>query len=116
MKTRSILIVALLLLFKFTLVFLIIPQFYDGAIDATYEINKFKDDYDKIAVNIIEGRGYRIHPDTAATMMRPPAYVMVLCAVFYLFGKSLLAVQYCDSYVVVLLSPGYDSGRKSRRS
>jgi 4-amino-4-deoxy-L-arabinose transferase-like glycosyltransferase len=60
---------------------------------ASYEINKFKDDYDLIAINVIKGNGYRYYPETADTLTRPPLYVLLLCSVFYLFGKSLLAVQ-----------------------
>jgi len=81
-----------MLLLKLPTVFFIVPVF-DQVTGASYEINKFKDDYERIAINVLEGNGYRYYPETAETLMRPPLYVLLLCGVFYFFGKSLLAVQ-----------------------
>ena len=87
-----ILVLVCLLLLKLPIVFFIVPIFHKVT-GASYEINKFKDDYDQIAINVIKGNGYRYYPETADTLTRPPLYVLLLCSVFYLFGKSLLAVQ-----------------------
>ena len=87
-----------MLLLKLPTVFFIVPMF-DQVTGASYEINKFKDDYDRIAINVIEGNGYRFYPETAETLMRPPLYVLLLCGVFYLFGKSLLAVQVVNIFL-----------------
>ena len=58
-----------------------------------YKINHFPDGYDKIAMNLIEGNGYRLYSDASETMQRLPGFVFVLAGIFYVFGKSLFAVQ-----------------------
>jgi 4-amino-4-deoxy-L-arabinose transferase-like glycosyltransferase len=51
------------------------------------------DEYDLIATNLVEGNGYRYFPDTAATTIRTPGFVLVLAGLFWAFGKSLTAVK-----------------------
>jgi hypothetical protein len=58
-----------------------------------YQIHKFPDGYDKIAINLLNGDGYRIYPEASETMQRLPGFVFILVGIFYVFGKSLFAVQ-----------------------
>lgn len=58
-----------------------------------YQAALFPDNYDLIASNLISGRGYRTYEDTSLTMLRSPAFVLLLAGVFWLFGKGILAVQ-----------------------
>lgn len=60
---------------------------------ANYHTDLFPDDYDLIADNLVHGHGYRVYADTSETMLRSPGFVLILAAIFALFGKSLLAVQ-----------------------
>lgn len=58
-----------------------------------YEADKFQDWYDLLALNIAEGNGYRFFPDTTVTMLRTPAWPLVLAALFSLFGYGITAVK-----------------------
>jgi 4-amino-4-deoxy-L-arabinose transferase-like glycosyltransferase len=60
---------------------------------SNYKSNLFPDLYDHIAENLATGHGYRVFDDTSLTMLRSPGFVVVLAGIFYLFGKSILAVQ-----------------------
>jgi hypothetical protein len=68
-----------------------VPAFVGSGTD--YQGAKFPDNYDLIAENLLAGHGYRVYPETSPTLLRTPGYVLVLAAVFAIFGKSLLAVQ-----------------------
>jgi len=61
----------------------------------------FADDYDLLAKNISEGRGYRFFPDTAPTMMREPGYPLFLSAVFSVFGYSLPAARFANVVLAI---------------
>lgn len=63
------------------------------AYPSLYKIDHFPDGYDKIAMNLIEGNGYRLYSYASETMQRLPGFVFVLAGIFYVFGKSLFAVQ-----------------------
>ena len=56
----------------------------------------FADGYNKLALNLAEGNGYRFYPDTAETLMREPGYPLFLAAVFKIFGYSLLAARFAN--------------------
>jgi 4-amino-4-deoxy-L-arabinose transferase-like glycosyltransferase len=56
----------------------------------------FADDYDKLALNLAEGNGYRFYPDTAETLMREPGYPLFLAAVFKISGYSLQAARFAN--------------------
>ena len=60
---------------------------------AVYQVNRFPDGYDRIAMSLITGHGYRFSADTAPTIFRTPGFVLVLATLFAMFGKSLLAVK-----------------------
>ncbi len=87
---RLIAITAILL--KAALLFVALPAF-ERAMPGDYQAGMFPDDYDKIALNIVEGHGYRLFPETSETLLRTPGFVMVLAAVFALAGKNLAIVQ-----------------------
>jgi 4-amino-4-deoxy-L-arabinose transferase-like glycosyltransferase len=80
------------LIVKALIAFLLLPVITHHLGD-NYHSDLFPDDYDLIAENLLSGRGYRIYADTSETMLRSPGFVLVLAAIFSLFGKSLLAVQ-----------------------
>ena len=103
----------LILVLKFLLVLMIVPMIHN-AYPHLYNINHFPDGYDRIAVNLIDGRGYRFYPETAETLMRPPGYVLILAGIFSLFGKNLVAVKIANlflgiatSYVMMLICKKY---------
>ena len=103
----------LILVLKFFLVLMIVPMIHN-AYPHLYNINHFPDGYDRIAVNLIDGRGYRFYPETAETLMRPPGYVLLLAGIFSLFGKNLVAVKIANlflgiatAYVMMLICKKY---------
>ena len=51
-----------------------------------------EDFYDEIALNLAQGRGFVIDPDTGPTLFRYPLYPFFLSLVFRVFGPSRLAV------------------------
>ncbi len=67
---------------------LLMSIFPDG-----WNTGHWPDGYDKIAMNIIQGHGYKIFPEASETMQRMPGYPLLLAALFYLFGKSIVIVQ-----------------------
>ncbi len=46
------------------------------------------DNYDEIALNVLDGNGYRIDPDLPPNTVRPPLYTLFLMFVFSLFGHA----------------------------
>ncbi len=72
---------------KAILLFVAIPQLTD-TLFPHYGIG-FADDYEKLAMNLVEGNGYRFYPDMAETLMREPGYPLLLAAVFKLFGYNI---------------------------
>ena len=90
---RTLLIVAVLCVaLKGMLLFVALPAF-EGASPSTYEADEFPDGYDLIAMNLIQGNGYRFFPETCRTILRTPGFVLALAGIFALFGKSLIAVK-----------------------
>jgi 4-amino-4-deoxy-L-arabinose transferase-like glycosyltransferase len=90
------------------MVLLVIPQLAEHF---PYQIGRFMDLYDQIALNLLAGNGYRLHPETSETLLRTPGYVFVLTGIFYLFGYSLAAAQVVNilfgiatAYVIVLIA------------
>ncbi len=74
------------------LVFGLIPEL-KSTFPSLYKIYFFPDGYDKIALNLLQGYGYRFYPESTQTMVRTPLYPFVLASVFYFFGKNLAAAQ-----------------------
>ena len=61
--------------------------------------------YDKIASNIVRGRGYGYEPDTPDAW-RPPGYPFFLATVYFLFGRLFYIVRFaqvCFSVMTVLI-------------
>jgi 4-amino-4-deoxy-L-arabinose transferase-like glycosyltransferase len=77
---------------KAFLLFVAIP-YLQGMSPTTYQAEMFPDWYDRIAMNLVEGNGYRFYPDTTATMLRTPGWVIVLAGIFSVFGHSLAATK-----------------------
>ena len=77
---------------KAFLLFVVIP-YLQHVSPTTYQAEKFPDWYDRIAMNLMEGNGYRFYPDTTETMLRTPGWVIVLAGIFSVFGHSLVATK-----------------------
>lgn len=74
------------------LVLFIILPIVDSAFGSFYGLG-FADDYDKLALNISNGNGYKFSPETAETLMREPGYPYLLAAIFSISGYSLLSAR-----------------------
>lgn len=74
------------------LVLLVVPWLAD-AYPSLHHIEIFPDGYDKILMNLIEGGGYCMYPETGETMLRLLDFVFILVGIFYLFSKSLLTIK-----------------------
>jgi len=61
----------------------------------------FRDDYDKLALNVMQGNGFRFFPETAATLLREPGYPVVLAVTFSILGYSLLSAQILNYLLMV---------------
>lgn len=90
-RTRLILLFAAIALYQAAMLFFAIPWVQDNF--RGYSIDGFPDQYDLVAMNVLEGRGFRIYADTCETLYRMPGYIYLLVGVFFLFGKSLVAVK-----------------------
>jgi len=77
---------------KGLLLFAIIPSFQHSSPEL-YNASQFMDGYELIAQNLLEGRGYRMYPDTSETLIRTPGFVVILAGIFAIAGKSLMAVK-----------------------
>ena len=73
-------------------VFGLIPEL-KSTFPGLYKIYFFPDGYDKIAMNLLQGYGYRFYPESTQTMVRTPLYPLVLASLFYFTGKNLAAAQ-----------------------
>ena len=67
-----------------------------------YKVDVFADEYHRIAINVLDGNGYRGYPDSAPTLLRSPGYVMILVGVFYFFGKSIVAVKLLNVFLSII--------------
>ncbi len=103
-RLRLALLLFVLFILKSWIVFWAIPKLSEIRPDF-YEEDRFVDEYHIIATNILEGNGYREYPDSAQTLFRLPGYVMILVAVFYVFGKSLFVIKLLNIFLSI--STGY---------
>ena len=60
-RTTTVVLVTSVVFVKLLIVLALVPYFSE-LFPEFYQINLFPDDYEKIATNLIEGRGYRIYP------------------------------------------------------
>jgi 4-amino-4-deoxy-L-arabinose transferase-like glycosyltransferase len=98
---------------KAVALFAILPMLTKFPMNATM----FPDGYDLLAWNMVNGNGYRMFEDTSPTMIRTPGYVLVLAAIFAVFGKSLLPVQLANVLFSALAAVlVYDVSRRMLRS
>jgi 4-amino-4-deoxy-L-arabinose transferase-like glycosyltransferase len=74
------------------LLFVVIPV-VSARVTPLYNHDRFADGYDQLALNLLQGNGYRFYPDTARTLMREPGYPIFLAGLFFLFGNTFLAVK-----------------------
>ncbi len=76
---------------KAALLFGMLPAI-SGSVSPQYSIG-FADLYDLIGDNIARGIGYRVEPETTATMIREPGYPLFLAGVFKVAGYSIEAIR-----------------------
>jgi 4-amino-4-deoxy-L-arabinose transferase-like glycosyltransferase len=81
-----------ILLARAIILFILVPA-WEELSPITYQANMFPDGYDVIALNVAQGYGYRWYAETSETMIRTPGFVLVLAGLFWVFGKSLVAVK-----------------------
>src|SRR5260370_21407252 len=74
------------------LLFWVIPRASDR-VTPFYNQNRFLDGYDQLAMNLMQGNGYRFYPDTARTLMREPGYPVFLAGLLLAFGSTFTAVK-----------------------
>ncbi len=98
---RLILLLTTAFLIKTSLVFMVIPKLSESYLGG-YRIGHFPDEYAHIAVNLLEGNGYRVYTDTAQTFIRPPGYIFVLVVLFSIFGKNLAAAQLLNIFFTLI--------------
>ena len=80
------------ILVKVLLLFIALPAVQELS-PGNYEAGKFPDWYDLLAINIANGNGYRFFPETTETMLRTPAWPLVLAGIFKIFGTDIFAVK-----------------------
>lgn len=84
--------VILAVILNASLLFVVLPEL-SGRLHPMYNQDEYADGYDQLATNLVEGRGYRMYPDTAPTMVREPGYPMLLAGIFLVFGKRFVVVK-----------------------
>ena len=105
----SVILFSVLFIIKVLIVLFILPYLSD-LFPHLYNFGHFPDGYDQIASNVIKGGGYRFYPETTETMMRGPGYTFLLGGIFFLFGKSLMAVKVINvifsiwiAYIIIII-------------
>ena len=87
--------VALVIVLQSCITFLVVPfllRYYP----------MYNDRYDVIAMNLVQGHGYRTHEDTAPTMVREPGYILVLAALFSFYPNDPKAVELVNVVLALL--------------
>ncbi|MCK5241997.1 glycosyltransferase family 39 protein [bacterium] len=103
-KKNSLAVLFLLVFFvKAILLFVVIPELTE-TLAPLYSQNAFADEYDKLAINLVRGNGYRFFPETAETIMREPGYPMFLSVIFLIFGYSLTAVKLANLLLALVVA------------
>jgi len=91
-RKNAVLVGSAMVALKAILLFVAIPYLHE-VFPLAYRAESFADWYDRIAMNLVEGNGYRVYPDTSETMLRMPGWVLVLAGIFSIFGPSLTATK-----------------------
>ncbi|MDP9064610.1 MAG: glycosyltransferase family 39 protein [Pseudomonadota bacterium] len=84
-------VIAVILIAEGILLIGVLPAI-EGKLGSYYWFS-FVDDYDKLALSLSHGEGYRFTADTAPTLAREPGFPMFLSVIFYLFGYGIAAVR-----------------------
>ena len=101
---------------KAFLLFVVIP-YLTNTLPSGYEADKFPDQYDLIAMNLLDGNGYKIYADTSETMLRTPGFVLILAGIFSVFGHNLAATKAFNVlFSCATASLAYLLGRKVTKS
>ncbi len=87
----AMLVILAITVLKALLFFVVLPA-YESALGRSYGLG-FSDQYDMLALSIVEGDGYRFTPESAPTLTREPGYPLLLAGLFALFGYGLVAVK-----------------------
>jgi hypothetical protein len=82
----------LALILHVILLFVVLPKI-SLRLHGAYNQEEYADGYDQLAANLVSGNGYRMLPDTAETLMREPAYPILLAGIFSVFGNDFTAVK-----------------------
>lgn len=82
-------------------VFVVIPDL-SKQIKPFYNQEGFQDGYDLIAANLADGKGYRLEPDTAETLMREPGYPILLAGLRLTFGPSFTVVEAANVFLTLV--------------
>ncbi|MBU1699216.1 MAG: glycosyltransferase family 39 protein [Candidatus Eisenbacteria bacterium] len=111
---RTLLVAAIV--FNIIVVFVLLPAVKD--LYPYINIDTFPDHYEKLAMNLAEGNGYRFYAETSATMGRTPGYPLILALVFLLTGKSLFAAKLINllfavatAYMIRILVRGFSHSK-----
>jgi hypothetical protein len=83
--------IAIALLAVTLLLFGVIPAVSGGA-SAHYALG-FADDYDQLALSLVNGAGYRLGPGLGETMLREPGYPLFLAGVFAVLHYGIEAAR-----------------------
>jgi len=100
LRSSLLLLLAGALLINFLILFVgteLFSKMYPGL----YRMNVFTDGYDRIAQNIVDGHGYKLTPEGNETMTREPGYIFLLVTLFYVWGKSIVAVKIANFILVI---------------
>ena len=101
-RTRRKALWAAALLANAVIVLVLVP-WLSASLGRFYGIG-FADDYDALALNLAEGNGYRLHADTAPTMMREPGYPLFLAGVFRVFGYNIEGARFANVLLAIAIS------------
>ena len=99
--TPSVVLTVAMLLYG-VLLFVVVPAL-TSMLGGRYGIT-FADDYDRLALNIALGNGYRYGADLAPTLMREPGYPLFLAGLFALFGYGIETARFANMVLVGITS------------
>jgi hypothetical protein len=90
----------LVAIFHAAVLFVVIPA-VGAHLRPLYNQNVYADGYDELATNLVQGAGYRFHPDTARTLMREPGYPIFLAGIFLISNYSFAAVKLANMFMAL---------------
>jgi 4-amino-4-deoxy-L-arabinose transferase-like glycosyltransferase len=101
-RTRLYCLFAFSILVVAAIVFVAAPMV--KAVYPYVQLNVFPDHYNLLASNLAEGVGYRYYAETAPTMLRTPAYPLLLSGIFMAFGKGIVVVKIVNVIFALLIA------------